>query len=63
MSSDASLYIKHGKVSVRSYVRNGGRGQLSSERRHNENDVTMTIAGLWSGDMAIGDMWPRVAPL
>jgi len=54
------------------YVCNGGRGQLSSEWRHNENgaasavgakrfnenDVTMTIA-----DMAIGDMWPRVAPL
>jgi len=32
---------------VRSYVRNGGRGQLSSEWRHNENDVTMTITGLW----------------
>jgi len=40
-----SLYIKRGKVSirtyVRSYVRNGGRGQLSSELRHNENDVIM----------------------
>ena len=24
---------------VRSYVRNAGRGQLSSEWRHNENDV------------------------
>jgi len=28
-------------VSVRTYVRNGGRGQLSSERRHSENDVVM----------------------
>jgi len=28
------------------YVRNAGRGQLSSEGRHNENDVTMTMAGL-----------------
>jgi len=28
------------------YVRNAGRGQLSSEWRHNENDVTMIIAGL-----------------
>ena len=65
-----SLYIKRSKVSVRTphtYVRNGGCGQLSSEWRHNENDVitrtgaasavgarrhdenevTMTIAGLW----------------
>jgi len=60
---NTSLYIKCGKVSVR----NGGRGQLSSEwchneddvimrtgaatavgtRHHNENDVTMTAAGLW----------------
>jgi len=33
-SSTLSLYIKRGKVSVRNvrtYVRNGGRGQLSSE--------------------------------
>jgi len=29
------------KVSVRSYVRNGGRGQLSSEWSHNENDIIM----------------------
>ena len=35
-----SLYIKRGKVSV-TYVRNVGRGQLSSEWRHNENDVIM----------------------
>ena len=65
-----TLYIKCSKVSVRTYVRNSGSGQLSSEghhndndvimrtgaasaasavgmRRHNENDVTMTIAGLW----------------
>jgi len=28
------------------YVRNAGRDQLSSEWRHNENDVTMIIAGL-----------------
>jgi len=33
-------------VSVRTYVRNAGRGQLSSEWRHNENDVIMIIAGL-----------------
>jgi len=26
---------------VRSYVRNGGRGQLSSESRQNQNDVLM----------------------
>ena len=61
------------------YVRNGGRGQLSSEwrynendvimrteaasaasavgaRRQNEDDVTMTIAGLWR----YGD-WRHVA--
>ena len=38
------------------YVRNGGRGQISSEGRHNENDVTMTIAGLWR----YGD-WRHVA--
>ena len=30
-NSFTSLYIECGKVSVRSYVRNGGRGQLSSE--------------------------------
>jgi len=41
-----SLYIKCSKVSVM-YVHNGGRGQLSSEWRHNENDMAMTIAGLW----------------
>jgi len=29
------------------YIRTGGRGQLSSEWCHNENDVTVTIAGLW----------------
>jgi len=63
---------------VRTYVRNGGRGQLSSEwrynendvimrtgaasaasavgaRRHNENDVTMIIAGRRYGD------WRHVA--
>ena len=73
-----SLYrpIKRGKVSVRTYVRNGGRGQLSSRcrhdqsdvimrtgaasatgaRRHNENDVTMTKAGL----RRYGD-WQHVA--
>jgi len=28
-------------VSVRSYVRNSGRSQLSSESRHNESNVTM----------------------
>jgi len=31
---------------VRSYARNAGRGQLSSKWRHNQNDVTMIIAGL-----------------
>jgi len=31
---------------VRLYVRNAGRGQLSSKRRHYENDVTMIIASL-----------------
>ena len=49
------------RISIRMYGRtdrqNGGLGQLGSEwhrnenggcmRRHNENDVTMTIAGLW----------------
>jgi len=44
------------------YVCNGGRGQLSRQRRHNENDVIMIIAAAY-GDMAIGDMWPRVATL
>jgi len=34
------LYIKRGKVSV-TYVCNGGCGQLSSEWRHNDNDVIM----------------------
>jgi len=38
---------------VRSYAHNGGRSQLSSEWHHNENDVTMTIAGLWR----YGDWW------
>jgi len=39
-----SLYIKRGKVSVRNvwtFVHNAGRGQLSSEWRHNENHVIM----------------------
>jgi len=36
-----SLYIKCGKVSVRMFVRNAGRGQLSNEWCHNENDVIM----------------------
>ena len=39
---------------IRSYVCNAGRGQLSSEWRHNENDVIMIIVGLY------GD-WRRVA--
>jgi len=38
------------------YVRNAGRGQLSGELRHNENDVVMIIAGLWR----YGD-WRHVA--
>jgi len=50
------MIIKRGKVPVRTYVRNAGRGQLSSEWRHNENDVTMIIAGLWR----YGD-WRHVA--
>ena len=37
-----SLYIKRGKLSV-TYVCNGGRGQLSSEWCHNENDVIMRM--------------------
>ena len=49
-------------MSVRTFVRNAGRGQLSSEKRHNENDVIMIIAMAY-GDMAIGDMWPRAATL
>ena len=60
-----SLYIKHGKVSIRTYVRpsirHAGHGQLSSEWRCDENDVIMTTAGLWRHGN--GDMWPRVATL
>jgi len=38
-----SLCIKCGKVSVvRTFICNGRHGQLSSERRHNENAVIMT---------------------
>jgi len=44
---ETSLYIKRGKVSVRTHVRNAGRGQLSSKWRHNENDVITITAGLW----------------
>jgi len=39
-----------GKTSVRNvrtFVHNAGRGQLSSEWRHNENDVIMIIGNLW----------------
>jgi len=51
--STPSLCIKRGKVSVRMYVCIAGRGA---------NDVIMRIAGLVPAeDMAIGDMWPRVA--
>jgi len=32
-----SLYIKHGKVPIRTFVRNTGHGQLSSEWRHSDN--------------------------
>ena len=39
--AELSLYIKRGKVSVRPY--NGGRGQLSSEWRHNGNRWLMEI--------------------
>jgi len=52
-----NLYIKRGKVSVRTYVCNAGRGA---------SDVIMRIAGLVADDTgwaAIGDMWPRVATL
>jgi len=44
-----SLYIKRGKVSavrcpnVCMFVRHAGRGQLSSEKRHNENYVLMRM--------------------
>ena len=54
MHSPPNLYILD---AVRCpYVRNGGRGQLSSECRHNENDVRMAMAGLWR----YGD-WRHVA--
>jgi len=43
----ASLYIKRGKVSMHTFVRHAGRGQLSSKWRYNENDVIMIIAGSW----------------
>jgi len=42
------------------YILNAGMGATSAAsavgaRRHNENDVTMTIAGLWRyGDEAMG---------
>jgi len=53
-------YIKRGKVSVRtyirSYVRNGGRGQFSSEWRHNENDVIMRT-GAASAIMRMTSQW------
>jgi len=44
------------------YVRNAGRGQLSSEWRHNENDVIMITAGLVADGTGrkYGDMWLRV---
>jgi len=45
-TGSSSLYIKRGRVSVRlllTYVCNGGRDQLSSEWRHNENDLTMRM--------------------
>ena len=59
-------YIKRGKVSVRSLrkVRSSVTLGVASSVANdvtNENDVIMTIAGY--GDMAIGDMWPRVATL
>ena len=45
LTTASSLYTKRGKVSarpyVRTYVRDVGRDQLSSEWRHNENDVIM----------------------
>jgi len=57
-SVTTSLYIKRGKVSVRPYVRNNEndvimRTGIASAASavgascHNENDVTVTIAGLW----------------
>ena len=38
--------VTYVRMYVRTYVRNGGRGQLSSEsrHRHNENDVIRTGA-------------------
>jgi len=35
-------------------------GASYGARHHNDNDVTMTTAGLWK---APGDMWPQAAPL
>jgi len=44
-----SLYIKRGKVSVNEngVIMRTGAASAVGARRHNENDVTMTIAGLW----------------
>jgi len=58
--------VKHERhVEVCSRLLRTGAASAASEvgaRRHNENDVTMTIADLCRYG-AIGDMWPRVAPL
>jgi len=86
-----SLYIKRGKVSVRTYIRpyvrtlvhtyvrsyvhNAGRGQLSSEWRHNKNswlsrrlrygtgrmnDIIMRMTSQWADLWRYGD-WRHVA--
>ena len=55
----SSLYIKRGKVSVRTFVRNAGRGQLSSEWRHNENDVVRTGAASAVGARRANDVIMR----
>jgi len=57
-----TVYIKRGKVSVRSFVRSYVR---NAERGVNDVIMRMTSQSqqLANGDMAIGDMWPRVAPL
>jgi len=58
-----SLYIKRGKVSVRNertYVRNGGRGQLSSEWCYNENDVIMRTGAASAASAVARDVIMRM---
>jgi len=42
---EGDIFIKRGKVSVRTHVRNAGRGQFSSNWRHNKNDIIMRTGG------------------